>query len=109
MHNLKHTKGNWRSHLMNVFIEDRDNRKLTLITSVTECVQINDLGNVDEETEANARLISAAPDMLEVLMSMENDSNIVPDFIWKMRNEAIKKAIEGDTPTYLKFNERKRK
>jgi len=40
----------------------------------------------------HAHLISAAPDMLEVLKSLENDDNSIPDAIWEMRNKAIAKA-----------------
>ena len=46
-----------------------------------------------EEELANAKLITAAPDLLEALMSIENDNNTIPKNIWDMRNEAIKKAI----------------
>lgn len=47
-----------------------------------------------EEGLANAKLIAAAPDLLEALLNIENDTNTIPDAIWNMRNNAIKKAIE---------------
>lgn len=41
----------------------------------------------------DAHLISAAPDMLEVLLSLENDDNTIPKSIWDLRNKAISKAL----------------
>lgn len=41
---------------------------------------------------ANARLIAAAPDLLEALENIENDDGHIPDTIWRMRTEALKKA-----------------
>ena len=37
-------------------------------------------------------LISAAPDMLEALLNLENDDGNIPDTIWDMVQAAIKKA-----------------
>ena len=37
-------------------------------------------------------LISAAPDMLEALESLENDNKTIPDTIWEMVQKAISKA-----------------
>ena len=39
-----------------------------------------------------ANLFCAAPDMLEVLKSLENDDGSIPDRIWQMRNNAIRDA-----------------
>tara|TARA_B110000114_G_C14796728_1_gene279064 strand:+ start:99 stop:413 length:315 start_codon:yes stop_codon:yes gene_type:complete len=41
----------------------------------------------------NAQLISAAPNMLEALMDLENDNNSIPKPIWDKVQNAIKKAI----------------
>lgn len=46
---------------------------------------------------ANARLIAAAPDMLEALQNLENDDGIIPDHAWKLVQDAIAKAT-GATP-----------
>ena len=43
--------------------------------------------------EANAKLISAAPDLLEALINIENDDNRIPATIWEMRNKALNKAL----------------
>ena len=46
--------------------------------------------------EANARLIAAAPDLLEACENIENDGGQVPEHVWKMIQAAIAKAT-GDT------------
>lgn len=46
--------------------------------------------------EANARLISAAPDLFEALINIENDDNRIPATIWEMRNKALNKALGED-------------
>ena len=43
--------------------------------------------------EANAQLISAAPDLFEALLNIENDDNRIPSTIWEMRNKALNKAL----------------
>lgn len=45
-----------------------------------------------EEAEANAKLIAAAPEMLEVLETIENDANQVPEWLWLRIKAVIKKA-----------------
>ena len=49
-----------------------------------------------EEAEANARLISAAPDLFKALLNIENDDNRIPATIWEMRNKALNKALGQD-------------
>ena len=53
-------------------------------------VAANPLG--EERAKANARLIAAAPELLEALESIENDSGHIPPAVWEMRNAAIAKA-----------------
>lgn len=52
----------------------------------------------------NASLIAAAPDLLEALQSIENDANTIPESIWKMRNDAIKKAKSLEPVVFQKGN-----
>ncbi len=40
----------------------------------------------------NAKLIAAAPDMLEALSSLENDAGQMPDLMWEMVQDAVAKA-----------------
>lgn len=47
-------------------------------------------------TRANARLITAAPDLLAALENLENDDNSIPSHAWKMVQTAIAKA-KGDS------------
>lgn len=51
------------------------------------------LRTVPGRTEANARLISAAPDLLEALQNLENDDGSIPKHAWDMVQNAIAKAI----------------
>ncbi|KKM63962.1 hypothetical protein LCGC14_1506120 [marine sediment metagenome] len=39
-----------------------------------------------------ARLLVAAPKLLEALENIENDANSIPEIIWNMRNNAIAMA-----------------
>jgi len=49
----------------------------------------------DQENAANARLIAAAPDLLEALQNLENDNGSIPDHAWKLCQRAISKAISS--------------
>ena len=46
-----------------------------------------------EETNANAKLIAAAPCLLAALQNLENDNGAIPDHAWNMCQEAIAKAL----------------
>lgn len=43
--------------------------------------------------EKDAKLIAAAPKMLEALQNLENDANQIPEHAWKLVKEAINMAI----------------
>lgn len=45
--------------------------------------------------EANARLIAAAPEMFELLETIENDDGSVPPWLWERIQEIIKR-VKGD-------------
>lgn len=50
----------------------------------------------DEAIAANARLIAAAPEMLEALENIENDDAHMPAAIWDLIQKAIAKAKGGE-------------
>ena len=49
--------------------------------------------STENEMPYNAQLISAAPDLFEALINIENDDNRIPATIWEMRNKALNKAL----------------
>ena len=48
----------------------------------------------EEEKDANAKLIAAAPEMIDILSTIENDNGGIPDWLWKRIKDVIKKAAE---------------
>jgi len=48
--------------------------------------------NNNEQQKANAKAISAVPEMIDVLLNIEKDNGSIPDEVWKTRNDALKKA-----------------
>jgi len=53
----------------------------------------------DAEDEANARLIAAAPELLEALRNLENDDGSIPAHAWNLIQAAISKAISSANAT----------
>ena len=105
MEALKHTKGNWRSNRTNVFIECQNPAELKHIATTFEYHGMNDYRThivTLEEAEANAKLICAAPDMLEILLLLDEFMNYAPKEIREMRYKAIEKAINGNVPDFCK-------
>jgi len=49
----------------------------------------------DDENEANARLIAAAPDLLEALKTIVENGGIGPEDMFHDARDAIRKAIHG--------------
>jgi hypothetical protein len=56
-----------------------------------------DAHGITDEQRANARLISAAPDMYEVLATIENDAGQVPSWLWDQIQAALAKATGNAT------------
>jgi hypothetical protein len=56
--------------------------------------EYNGIVTIDQR-QANARLIAAAPDLLEALENLENDDNSIPSYAWDMVQSAIAKAKGG--------------
>ncbi len=49
-------------------------------------------GKNDEQLAANARIIAAAPAMLELVESIENDDGKIPQWLWDRIQAVVKKA-----------------
>jgi hypothetical protein len=90
MMETKHTPGPW------IPVEQGDADEYCILTPDKKWVAGFRLNGIQtlEKQRANIKLMAAAPELLEALMSIENDNNTIPDKIWKMRNDAIKKATE---------------
>lgn len=83
----KHTPGPWH-------VQKSDDPKAGLLIKpipgdvVAECDPL-------PEMASNARLIAAAPELLEALQNLENDDGRIPDHAWAMVQAAIAKATGG--------------
>lgn len=53
------------------------------------------LSEPDSNWEANARLIAAAPEMFELLETIENDDCAIPAWLWDKIQEVVKR-VKGD-------------
>lgn len=85
----KHTSGEW------VVDESRHDGCINRLEPFRHIGMVSSYQAVKgdrEENEANARLIAAAPDLLEALQNLENDNGQIPDHAWKLVQDAIKKA-----------------
>lgn len=60
---------------------------LTVITRATDITLAESI-----EREANAHLIAAAPEMYDMLGTIENDSGQVPDWLWDKIQSVLAKA-----------------
>jgi hypothetical protein len=78
----KHTPGPWSVTLL----FDGDIR----IKNIDNGLNQNNLMR-----EATARLIAAAPDLLEALQNLENDDGSIPHHAWAVVQTAIAKATGG--------------
>ena len=85
---MKHTPGPWEVKFeFNVM--DCRGRNIAACGGFMTNVNSED---VHAEKIANARLVSAAPDMYEVLTSIENDTGQVPEWLWDKIQQALQKA-----------------
>lgn len=91
----KHTPGPW--HRMGIKFGDRFCSTEIMYKQDERHIAICSMAESGDEllTEANARLISAAPYMLEALQSLENDDGSIPQDIWNMVQGSILKATGG--------------
>lgn len=85
---MKYTKGEWnvlRDAFGGLYI-DVHNRTQVVAQICSE--------SPNEEDEYNAKLIAAAPELLEVLQTIENDDKSIPEWLWLRIKNVIKKATE---------------
>lgn len=84
----KHTKGDWEAYYSEFF------KTFSIHNDLTSTL-ICHLNSSSEEAEANAKLIAAAPELLEALIALINaNPRGVDKKITNQAIEAIKKATE---------------
>jgi len=83
---MKHTEGEWSvdgHNLRSVICKVGDKKYKTICTSKIEGQNVDSI----EEEKANAKLIAAAPDMLEALIAIStNKHGDLGDLIYKVRD-----------------------
>jgi len=87
----KHTPGPW---------EEKPNaeypqKKIDIVTTEWPHYDIAEVIGGMDGFRVNARLIAAAPDMLEALENIENDDGQMPVSAWNLIQAAIDKATKG--------------
>lgn len=92
----KHTPGPWRWD-GNVCDYDPENEAPWLVTEMHSAVVLG--GSINCGNEANARLIAAAPDLLDALQAFATEivPNNTDDPLWMSARAAIAKATGSTT------------
>lgn len=86
MENLKHTPGKWEY--------EKTGKTFVVFPKGLSSDIANIIDRVDKTTEANAKLIAAAPDLLEALIKIYDECKNKQCTIAETAIEAIKKATE---------------
>ena len=81
----KFTKGDWVPCIRN-----DDQLQTTFFGVVMNRVYLQ-IGS-GNENRMNANLIAAAPEMYDLLSTIENDSNQVPEWLWQKIQKTLAKA-----------------
>jgi len=99
----KHTPGPWSTCCLDrcphhVYGSNHDEVICDLLHNEPNCYGYDKYSGIVtiDQRQANARLIAAAPDLLEALENLENDDNSIPSHAWDMMQSAIAKA-KGET------------
>lgn len=87
----RHTSEEWRVSEQYALVTTS---KPGIIEGDKTICELGTHGKDKDEIMANAKLIAAAPKMLELLETIENDTNIVPDWLWNRIKDVIKQATE---------------
>lgn len=82
---FKGSKGKW---------EVKSNNNYFTITTKDDVICSSIIMDDEDEPIYNALLISKAPEMLEILQSLENDDNSIPIGLWDKIQNLIKEATE---------------
>src|SRR3990167_164278 len=87
----KHTEGPWRIRHTSIgghrAISDKNNKDIVVVTGI---------GEIEEEQDANARLIAAAPELLEALKLMvEQYGGMVDGGVEKNARISVEKAKQA--------------
>ena len=93
---FKGTKGLWEI-VQTIDHPENKGEQISFIQTPKVCfnicaVEIDTFTRV--EFQANAQLISKAPEMLEFLENLENDNHSIPPHMWDWRNRLIKEVTE---------------
>ena len=95
-----HTPGPWkvhRSELLGGFSAITDANGEYILFSPLHVSPLHDSTDQLDTHLADMDLAAAAPDLLDLLKTIENDSGQVPEWLWIRIQAAIAKA-EGGTP-----------
>jgi hypothetical protein len=86
-----HTKGNWE---IGTSLPDHETEIICRGKRICEVKHYKAFKSDVNYSEgiANARLIAAAPDMLDALQFLENNDNSIPKHAWELVKAAIAKA-----------------
>lgn len=93
-----HTKGNWSKGKGGWCIITDDKSEIDLEKRDTpDSVSYYGGALICESVkDKDINIISAAPELLEFALSIENDNNTIPKAIWDLRNKAINKALGNE-------------
>jgi hypothetical protein len=78
---MKYTPGPWKTFGNYIIGYPESNIAIALV-----------LENVGQPSKENAKLIAAAPDLLEALIIARENIDMTEDNVWKTIDDAIKKA-----------------
>lgn len=91
---IKHTPGPWVA--VGYWVENPDDEAADICNCDPASMGQEHFGRSDEEIVANARLIAAAPTLLEALCDMVSDRDELSDATVQFAMNAIEQAVDGE-------------